>query len=104
VAVQSSLPAAGRELSACLLLHPADVSRLTGWRVDSVQRKHYSFNGTTGEMCFFEANQGSVIVIVPDRGASFPGTSPFTDQDSEGVVRRDAASGTQVTYYNGRRT
>lgn len=101
VALAPAPAAFGRDLSACALLRSADIARLTGWHVDAVRRKHYSFNGASGEMCFFEANQGAVIVIVPDRGAPFPGESPFTDQDSAGIVRRDAASGTQVTYYNG---
>lgn len=93
--------AATHELSACSLLHATDVARLTGWKVDAVRRKTYRFNGATGVMCFFESNQGMVIVIVPDPGAPFPGESLFTDQDTEGIMRRDAATGTPVTYYNG---
>jgi hypothetical protein len=92
---------ASREFPACSLLAGSDVAGLTTWHVRSVHAKHYSFNGATGAMCFYEANEGTVIVIVPDRDTPFPGDSPFVDPSSEGVHRRDQASGIAVTYYNG---
>jgi hypothetical protein len=89
------------DLSPCALLQRSDVTRLTTWQVNAVERKRYDLNGAEGTMCFFESTQGSVIVIVPDRGSPFPGDSPFADPQDEGIVRRDRASGVSVTYYNG---
>jgi hypothetical protein len=101
-AVLSACASAGaRELAPCSLLRRSDVTRLTTWQVNAVERKRYDLNGAEGAMCFFESTQGSVIVIVPDRGTPFPGDSPFADPQEEGLVRRDPESGVDVTYYNG---
>lgn len=88
-------------LDPCSLLRKSDVTRLTTWQVDSVRKKRYNLGGATGSMCFFEASQGTVIVMMPDHGYPFPGESSRSDLASQGVVRRDPATGVQVTYYNG---
>jgi hypothetical protein len=90
-----------REFAPCSLLGGKDVSGLTAWHLETVHGKRYAFNGATGAMCFYEAKEGTVIVIVPDRDSPFPGDSPFSDPGSEGMHRRDHASGIAVTYYNG---
>jgi hypothetical protein len=89
------------ELRPCALLTRGDVERLTGWHIDSVRPRHYNLNGATGAMCVFDAAQGSVVVFLPDRGSAFPGDSPFTDPGSSAIVRRDPATGIEVSYYNG---
>jgi hypothetical protein len=102
----SALPLSGaapaeRQLSPCSLLTRGEVERLTAWHVDSVHPRRYSFNGASGAMCVFDSSQGTVVVIVPDRGMPFPGDSPFTDPGSSALVRHDPATGIEVMYYNG---
>lgn len=101
LALGTSASGATRELAPCSLLEGTDVTLLMTWHMQSVHVKRYAFNGASGAMCFYEAKEGTVIVIVPDRDSPYPGQSPFVDPESEGVHRRDQASGIAVTYYNG---
>jgi hypothetical protein len=98
---RSGAALAENRLDPCSLLRRTEVTRLTTWQVQSIRRKRYNLAGATGTMCFFEANQGTVIVMVPDHGYPFPGDSPFTDPQAQGVVRRDPTTRVEVTYYNG---
>jgi hypothetical protein len=83
--------ALGHELAPCSLLGRTDVTGLTRWHIDTIRSKRYAFNGASGAMCFYEAKQGTVIVIVPDRDSPYPGNSPFIDpggRGSFGAIRR----------------
>jgi len=80
--------ALAREPGPCALLTRADVVRVLHWAPHSGRESEYHLPQSSGSRCTYEADEGSVLVLVPNSGSSFLQNNDLVDPFRNGLGTR----------------
>jgi hypothetical protein len=89
-----------RALDPCAVVTKADVQTVLSWSVTGTDRRAYRLPAASGRLCQYQANEGSVIVTVPDSGSSFLANNELVDPFANGLGMRVAGIADSVQLFN----
>jgi hypothetical protein len=72
----------------CALVTRRDVARVLRWTVPAGSESAYHLPQSSGERCTYEAQAGSVLVVVPNSGSSFLQNNDLVDPFRNGLGTR----------------
>jgi hypothetical protein len=91
---------ASADVHPCDLVRRADVASVLHWTYTGRQTRTYQVARASGSICTLQAKEGSIVVTVPDHGASFLANNDLVDPFYNGYGRRYAIHGAVMQLYN----
>ena len=72
----------------CALVTRNDIRHVLHWTVRSSHDSSYHLPQTSGSLCTYDAEEGTLLVTVPDRGSSFFQNNDLVDPFKNGLGTR----------------
>ncbi len=86
--------------SPCDLVTKMDVERTLHWSVRPGHASTYHLARASGALCTYEANEGTVLVTVPDEGSSFFQNNDLVDPFNNGLGTQVPGLGASVRIFD----
>ena len=93
---QAALAAPG----PCALVTRPDVVRVLHWSVQSGNESPYHLPQSSGSRCTYEAQEGTVLVVVPNSGSSFLQNNDLVDPFRNGLGTRVPGIGDSAQMFD----
>lgn len=84
----------------CSLLRRADVEKILHWHAAPPQRSTYRLPQTSGSLCTYDANEGTVLITLPDHGSSFFQNNDLVDPFKNGLGLRVSGIGASAELFD----
>ncbi len=84
----------------CDLVTRADVERTLHWSVRAGRASTYHLARASGGLCTYDADEGTVLVTVPDEGSSFFQNNDLVDPFNNGLGRQVRGLGASVRLFD----
>jgi hypothetical protein len=84
----------------CSLVTRADVARVLHWGAPAGTESSYRLPQSSGSRCTYEANEGSVLVVVPNSGSSFLQNNDLVDPFRNGLGTRVPGIGDSAQMFD----
>jgi hypothetical protein len=97
----SAAPTPARGLDPCTVVTKRDIRSVLDWSVTAMERKVYRLPAASGRMCQYQANEGSVVITVPDAGSSFLQNNTLVDPFANGLGTRVGGLAASAQLFNG---
>ena len=85
---------------ACKLISRAEIERTLHWHVTSLRESAYRLPQTSGSLCTYDADRGTVLVTVPDHGSSFFQNNDLVDPFKNGLGVRVRGVGAATELFD----
>ncbi|MDQ2858985.1 MAG: hypothetical protein M3R53_10095 [Candidatus Eremiobacteraeota bacterium] len=86
--------------SPCDLVTKTDVERTLHWGVRAGHPSTYHLPRASGALCTYEANEGTVLVTIPDEGSSFFQNNDLVDPFNNGLGAQVGGFGASVRVFD----
>lgn len=98
--VSSLVLAATSAIGPCDLVKRSEVVATLHWTVSAVHESTYRLPQARGALCRYEADEGTVLVTMPERGSSFFNNNDLVDPFRNGMGHRVAGLGASVQIFD----
>lgn len=84
----------------CAIVTRNDVRHVLHWTVKSARDSNYHLPQTSGALCTYDADEGTLLVTMPDHGSSFFENNDLVDPFKNGLGTRVPGIGAAVELFD----